>query len=108
MMSTWFSMVYAQENRALWLQYLVNTFCDELRLLKVNKINVSSLDSYEMEIEKSLANEIIEPLCRDIETDLRPHVHSAHLKGSVNVNPTKTGLRDLSWYLQLKLLRISS
>lgn len=28
------------------------------------------------------------PLCRDIETDLRLHVHSAHLKGTVNVNPT--------------------
>lgn len=108
MMSTWFSMVYAQEDRALWLQYLVNAFCDGLRLLKVSKVNASSLDSYEMEIEKSLANEIIEPLCRDIETDLRLHVHSAHLKGSVNVNPTKTGLRDLSWYLQLKPLRISS
>lgn len=108
MMSTWFSMVYAQEDRALWLQYLVNAFCDGLRLLKVSNVNVSSLDSYEMEIERALSNEIIEPLCRDIETDLRLHVHSAHLKGSVNVNPTKTGLRDLSWYLQLKPLRISS
>jgi hypothetical protein len=29
------------------------------------------------------------PLCRDIETDLRLHVHSAHLKGTINVNPTK-------------------
>lgn len=108
MMSTWFSMVYAQEDRALWLQYLVNAFCDGLRLLKVSNVNVSSLDSFEMEIESALASEIIEPLCRDIETDLRLHVHSAHLKGSVNVNPTKTGLRDLSWYLQLKPLRISS
>eukprot|EP01018_Ginkgo_biloba_P015628 Gb_36999 [translate_table: standard] len=107
MMSTWFSMVYAEEDKALWLQYLINAFCDGMRLLKVGNVHNSSRCSYEKEIEKALRNEIIEPLCRDIETDLRLHVHSAHLKGSVNVNPTKTGVRDLSWYLQLKPLRTS-
>ena len=42
------------------------------------------------------------PLCRDIETDLRLHVHSAHLKGTVNVNPTKVlyfFLTFISYYL---------
>jgi hypothetical protein len=37
--------------------------------------------------------EVVTPLCRDIETDLRLHVHSAHLKGTVNINPTKVNLR---------------
>ena len=36
--------------------------------------------------------EVLLPLCRDIETDLRLHVHSAHLKGTINVNPTKVFL----------------
>ncbi|KAH9317641.1 hypothetical protein KI387_019410, partial [Taxus chinensis] len=108
MMSTWFSMVYSQEQKALWLQYLVNAFCDGLRMLKDVNVDDTSVDSYETEIERSLTNEIIEPLCRDIETDLRFHVHSANMKGSVNVNPTKTGVRDLSWYLQLKPLRTLS
>ncbi|XP_057869447.2 uncharacterized protein LOC131076327 isoform X2 [Cryptomeria japonica] len=108
MMSTWFSMVYPQEQKAPWLQYLVSAFCDGLRMLKDVNVDDISVDTYETEIERSLTNEIIEPLCRDIETDLRLHVHSANMKGSVNVNPTKTGVRDLSWYLQLKPLRTLS
>ncbi|XP_064999104.1 uncharacterized protein LOC135633505 isoform X4 [Musa acuminata AAA Group] len=52
--------------------------------------------------------EIVGPLCRDIETDLRLHVHSTYLKGSVVVNPTKTGVRNLSWYLQIKPLLLPS
>jgi WASH complex subunit 7 len=52
--------------------------------------------------------EVVTPLCRDIETDLRLHVHSAHLKGTVNINPTKTGVRDLSWFLQVQPLRLAS
>jgi len=83
----------------------------------------------------SVKQEIIEPLCRDVETDLRLHVHSSHLKGTVFVNPTKviksiqikghiysfflwsififflvmfcqTGVRNLAWYLQMKPLRL--
>jgi WASH complex subunit 7 len=78
---------------------------------------------------------VVAPLCRDIETDLRLHVHSTHLKGAVDVNPTKvtkyivrvenilflcffsadinyvcvdgqTGVRNLSWYLQMRPLRL--
>lgn len=74
-------------------------------------------------------------MCRDIETDLRLHVHSTHLKGTVAVNPTKvikfiheliivpfvlfynadiiytcifcqTGVRNLSWCLRLRPLRL--
>ncbi|XP_078173320.1 uncharacterized protein LOC144567139 isoform X4 [Carex rostrata] len=54
----------------------------------------------------SLSLEIVTPLCRDIEADLRLHVHSTHLKGSVFVNPTKTGVRNLSWYVRMKPLRL--
>lgn len=54
-------------------------------------------------------------LCRDIETDLRLHVHSAHLKGTVNVNPTKvlSRLHDLrtlhvSLYVHVLVSRFST
>ncbi|CAA6656278.1 unnamed protein product [Spirodela intermedia] len=50
------------------------------------------------------AKEIVLPLCRDIENDLRLHVHSTYLKGSVHVNLTKSGVRNLSWYLQMRPL----
>lgn len=42
-----------------------------------------------MTLYSFLKQEIVGPLCRDIETDLRLHVHSTYLKGSVVVNPTK-------------------
>ncbi|OVA07692.1 WASH complex subunit 7 [Macleaya cordata] len=106
MIGTWFSMVYVDVNKFSWLQYLVDAFCDGQRLLKLGHVGKSSMHSLEEEIENAVKNEIIAPLCRDIETDLRLHVHSTHLKGSVHVNPRKTGVRNLSWYLQLKPLRL--
>ncbi|KAI3963386.1 hypothetical protein MKW98_022808 [Papaver atlanticum] len=91
MIGTWFSMVYMDVNKLSWLQYLLDAFCDGLRLLKHGHVGKS---------------DIIAPLCKDIETDLRLHVHSTHLKESVPENPRKTGLRNLSCYIQLKPLRL--
>lgn len=106
MMSSWLSMVYMDASRFMWLQYVLDAFSDGLWLLKLGHVGEPAVKSYEKEIEDALKNEIVAPLCRDIETDLRLHVHSAHLKGSVLVNPTKTGVRNLSWYLQMKPLRL--
>ncbi|XXG67338.1 hypothetical protein AAC387_Pa06g0709 [Persea americana] len=106
MIRTWFSMVYMDVDKFSWLQYLVDAFCDGLWLLRQGHVGKFTLQSHEEEIENAVKHEIISPLCRDIETDLRLHVHSIHLKGSVHVNPTKTGVRNLSWYLQLKPLRL--
>jgi hypothetical protein len=41
------------------------------------------LDKYTAEIEQALEEELLLPLCKDIETDLRLHVHS-QTEGSVN------------------------
>ncbi|XP_058104666.1 uncharacterized protein LOC131248403 isoform X5 [Magnolia sinica] len=106
MMGTWFSMVYMDVNKFSWLQYLLDAFCDGLWLLKLGNVGTFTIQSHEEEIENAMKNEIIMPLCRDIETDLRLHVHSTNLRGSVHVNPTKTGVRNLSWYLQMKPLRL--
>ncbi|KAG1360735.1 putative WASH complex subunit 4 [Cocos nucifera] len=106
MMGNWLSIVYMDVSRFLWLQYILDAFSDGLWLLKLGHVGKASLRSYEKEIEDALKNEIVAPLCRDIETDLRLHVHSTHLKGSVLVNPTKTGVRNLSWYLQMKPLQL--
>ncbi|XP_026660870.2 WASH complex subunit 4-like isoform X2 [Phoenix dactylifera] len=106
MMGNWLSMVYMDVSRFLWLQYILDAFSDGLWLLKLGRVGKATLQSYEKEIEDHLKNEIVAPLCRDIETDLRLHVHSTHLKGSVLVNPKKTGVRNLSWYLQMKPLQL--
>ncbi|KAI3843991.1 hypothetical protein MKX03_000356 [Papaver bracteatum] len=106
MMGTWFSMVYMDVNKLSWLQYLLDAFCDGLRLLKHGHVGKSVIHSLEGKIESAVKNDIIAPLCKDIETDLRLHVHSTHLKESVPVNPRKTGVRNLSCYIQLKPLRL--
>ncbi|XP_043716643.1 WASH complex subunit 4-like isoform X2 [Telopea speciosissima] len=104
MMTSWFSMVYMDANKFSWLQYLLDAFSDGLWLLKVCCVGKFTIHSHEEELENAVKNEIITPLCRDIETDLRLHVHSNHLKGSVHVNPRKTGVRNLSWYLHMEPL----
>lgn len=108
MMSTWFPIMYVQAERALQLQYILSAFLDGFKLLKRGNAEMMILARYEDELEFALTKDIIKPLCRDIETDLRLHVHSAHMKGSVTVNPTKTGVRDLSWFLYIKPIRLAS
>ncbi|CAM6083172.1 unnamed protein product [Calypogeia fissa] len=107
-MPTCFGMLYAQTKEARHLQLVINAFKDPIRLLKSGHADRAVIQSYEREMEDAIEHELVAPLCRDIETDLRLHVHSAHLKGAVNVNPTKTGVRDLSWFLHLKPLRLPS
>ncbi|KAI3918207.1 hypothetical protein MKX01_041527 [Papaver californicum] len=106
MIGTWFSMVYMDVNKLSWLQYLLDAFFDGLRLLKHAHVGKSVIHSLEEKIESAVENDIIAPLCKDIETDLRLHVYSTHLKESVPVNPRKTGVRNLSCYIQLKPLRL--
>jgi len=50
-----------------------------------------------------LKDKIINPLCRDIETDLRFHIH-AHLKVS-DRDPWKNGIKNLVSFVKLKPLR---
>lgn len=108
MMSIWFPMMYGQAEKALQIQFILNAFVDGIKMLKKGNADTQTISRYEQEIESSLTNDVIEPLCRDIETDLRLHVHSAHLKGSVTINPTKTGVRDLSSFICIKPLRVAS
>nr|CAB3469434.1 unnamed protein product [Digitaria exilis] len=60
-----------------------------MSLLELGNVGPVALQSYEEDIENAVREEVVAPLCRDIETDLRLHVHSTHLKGAVVVNPTK-------------------
>ena len=54
---------------------------------------------FEDEIWMYVKNKILNPLCYDLETDLRLHVHS-HLKLDER-NPFKSGLQNLSQFLQV-------
>ncbi|XP_062233658.1 uncharacterized protein LOC133930903 isoform X2 [Phragmites australis] len=106
MFPTWLSMVYGDACKLYWLQNIIDAFSDGILLLGLGNVGPVTLQSYEEEIENALREEVVAPLCRDIETDLRLHVHSTHLKGTVVVNPTRTGVRNLSWYLRMRPLRL--
>ena len=60
---------------------------------------------YRSEIMQMLSDEIIDPLCRDIDLDLRSHIHSAHDIQLDRENPFKSGLRDLGKFCKLRPLR---
>ena len=68
--------------------------------------NVAEMTALQNYIESSLEREIIQPLCRDIETDLRIHLHSARIVGIAEVNPFKNGVRDLSLFTNLPAMRM--
>ncbi|CAH1784090.1 unnamed protein product, partial [Owenia fusiformis] len=61
------------------------------------------LDAYDKEVMHNLKEHLLVPLCRDIETDLRLHIHS-HLQLD-DRNPFKVGLKDLSHFLKITPIR---
>jgi len=100
------SGIYANASEAGRLPLLINCFrCCETLLMRggANKEQMMAFESY---IEECLNRELIQPLCRDIETDLRLHLHSARIEGIAEVNPLKNGVRDLSFFTKLPAIRM--
>ena len=58
--------------------------------------------AFEQELLDALDDEIIRPLCVDIETDLRQHIHSARSGGAVNVE-----VKDIGKFLRVIPLRVA-
>jgi len=54
----------------------------------------------------ALEGELVEPLCREIETDLRLRIHSAQIAQLQRINPVKEGVRDLSTFVGMRPLRV--
>ena len=48
----------------------------------------------------------MEPLCREIETDLRLRIHSAQIVQLQKSNPIKEGVKDLSTFVGMRPLRV--
>ena len=100
------SGIYGNAHESGRLPLLINSFrCCETLLMRggANADEMAVLQNY---IEDCLAREIIQPLCRDIETDLRLHLHSARIIGIAEVNPLKSGVRDLSYFTNLPAMRM--
>eukprot|EP01101_Sappina_pedata_P008773 TRINITY_DN4938_c0_g1_i1.p1 TRINITY_DN4938_c0_g1~~TRINITY_DN4938_c0_g1_i1.p1 ORF type:complete len:1098 (+),score=436.48 TRINITY_DN4938_c0_g1_i1:19-3312(+) len=62
------------------------------------------IKEFKDELISMLNTDIINPLCLDIETDLRLHTHS-HMK-NLSRDPWKTGVKDYENFIRLKPIRI--
>jgi WASH complex subunit 7 len=105
MIPPYFSYIYQHPAQAQRLHYILAATRDIIPLF-TRAVHVDPkvlIDGYKVELEDALKNQILVPLCRDIETDLRLHIHS-HLEVSVR-DPLKTGIKDLARFVNIKPLR---
>jgi WASH complex subunit 7 len=100
--------IYQHPTQANRLQYIIAAFNDGIRLFSLVShaeffpfyVNYRSLLRY------SITSEIIEPLCRDIETDLRLHIHTKHLDHMEALNPKSENLKTLRSLLDIAPIRM--
>mmetsp|Transcript_7605 Transcript_7605/g.19370 ORF Transcript_7605/g.19370 Transcript_7605/m.19370 type:complete len:1168 (-) Transcript_7605:91-3594(-) len=98
--------VYSRPEEAHRLPLLVAAFRASQKMLLRGNAMPELLEGFEEEMQLALDEEVIGPLCTDVETDLRLHIHSARLTGVVDVNPVQTGVRDLSQFLGVPPMRL--
>eukprot|EP01117_Protostelium_nocturnum_P006288 TRINITY_DN2269_c0_g1_i2.p1 TRINITY_DN2269_c0_g1~~TRINITY_DN2269_c0_g1_i2.p1 ORF type:complete len:1054 (+),score=430.50 TRINITY_DN2269_c0_g1_i2:224-3385(+) len=105
MLPIYLSDLYQKPHQAYRMQYLfaalrdiIPTFQQALHL--DTQLLYQNLKS---QIDEALHQYILTPLCIDVETDLRFHVHS-HL-AVIERNPIKSGVKDLSQFFNIKPIR---
>ena len=101
--------IYSQSTEANRLQYVLNAFNDGIRQCQyvLHMDATSFVVNYRDILRHAIATEVIQPLCHDIETDLRLHIHTKHLDHMQTVNPkTEKTIRPLRQFLDLSPLRI--
>ena len=109
LLPTLLSEIFSNTERSSRLRYLLSAFRNaELLLSKAPGGGSDLLKSFTSELDKQIDNCILKPLCENVETDLRLHLHSAKLDGAVMSNPTRTGVRAISKILALPTLKLRS
>lgn len=97
--------IYQRPAEAHRLKYLMAAAGDTTRLLVAGGAPEDVVKEHESELREIFEDAIVKPLCREIETDLRLHLHSVRLVGAVEVNPARTGVRALGPFLKLGSIR---
>jgi WASH complex subunit 7 len=89
-------------------QYLLTAYADGVKICgKVTHDNPEVyIDKYKLYITELIKEEIIKPVCRDIETDLRLHIHTKHLTHMQSTNPKDNNERPLKPFLNLAPLHV--
>lgn len=103
------SDLYHQPEQANRIQYIVGGFLDGMKLLRGAQHEVDNapyIKAYADFIESVLEEEIVDPLCKDVENDLRLHVHSVHLDHLEAPNPKSADFKVLHYYLDLRPIRL--
>jgi len=98
--------IYANPENAHRLHYLFAALQDVQPVLQSakHKPGEELLAAFKGFIDDILKSNLLDRLCRDIETDLRLHIHS-HLAVSER-DPWKNGLQDLASLVRLRPLRV--
>lgn len=101
--------LYAQPEQANRIQYVVGGFLDATKLLRGAQHDANNdlyVDAYASFIESVVDEEIVENLCKDVENDLRLHIHSVHLDHMDAPNPKSEDFKVLHYYLDLRPIRL--
>ena len=100
--------VYLEPICANRIQYIIGAFSDSIKLCE--RIAHTDPAPFVINLRKNmhevLKAQIIEPLGRDIENDLRMHIHTKHLNHMELVNPKTENLRPLRPFLELPPVRV--
>ncbi len=81
---------------------LVQAFSASIELLNCGEASQQQKAAFERELLDALSDEIIRPLCADIEADLRRHVDSARSNGAPNLET-----KDIRAFLRVVPLRVA-
>lgn len=100
--------IYQLPTEANRLQYIMGAFNDGIRLCQAvaHKDASPFFLAYRAFLRDTLRAEIIMPLCRDIENDLRMHIHTKNLQHMQTLNPKTENARPFRPLLDLPPLRI--
>lgn len=102
--------LYGQPEHANRIQYIISGFLDAVRVLKSVQHEADNeifTTMYAKFIDSVLEEEIVQNLCKDVENDLRLHIHSVHLDHLETPNPKETpDFKVLLHYLNLRPIRM--
>lgn len=99
--------IYSLPTEANRLQYVISAYEDGIKLCQaVMHSNLSDFYvNFRGTLRETLKFNVIQPLCRDIENDLRLHIHTKHLDHMEALNPKTENLRPLSSFIDLAPVR---
>lgn len=103
------SDLYTQPEQCNQIQYVVSGFLDALRLIRGaqhEENNVGYTKAFSDFIDSVVEEEIVDNLCKDVENDLRLHIHSVHLDHMEAPNPKSEDFKVLHYYLDLRPIRL--